>query len=548
MATKRQRSRGNGSLYRRAGRGNWIARWFAHDGRRREESTRTTDRATAERLLAKRIADARLRSDGVVDARTDRYADADRQSLAVHVSDWTDALTGKGVTTKQVATLRVRVNGLIASTKAERLSDMSASKIQSALGALRKGDKPLSLQTVHHHLRAIKQFSRWLNADGRLRDDPLAHLSISKPASDRRYERRALDADELRWLIRSTESAAVWRGLSGVNRAMLYRVATGTGFRASELRSLTTGSVRLHNDTPGIVLRAGSSKRRTEDHQPIRADLADTLRPWLDGRRSDAPLWPGHWNEKAATMIRGDLRRSRAQWIKAATSSVERRERNESGFLAVTDDTGRVVDFHALRVTFITALARGGASVKATQELARHSDPKLTLNAYTTLGIHDLTGALDALPSMTDDSPNAESLRATGTYDGSPENTPARYHPKPRQLARETVQNGASGCNENRTKTSAVQTPKHSNYPAKTACFKGEMKTATGRTRTDDLRFTKPLLYQLSYGGAVGARGGMGLHAVACVCDSTGFTIASKRRVTRTDVAPRRTRLHRFAR
>ncbi len=88
---------------------------------------------------------------------------------------------------------------------------------------------------------------------------------------------------------------------------MLYRVATGTGFRASELRSLTTGSVRLRNDTPGIVLRAGSSKRRTEDHQPIRVDLADTLRPWLDGRKADAPLWPGHWNEKAAAMIRGDL-------------------------------------------------------------------------------------------------------------------------------------------------------------------------------------------------------------------------------------------------
>ncbi len=31
--------------------------------------------------------------------------------------------------------------------------------------------------------------------------------------------------------------------------------------------------------------------------------------------------------------------------------------------------------------------------------------------------------------------------------------------------------------------------------------FAAASETATGRTRTDDLRFTKPLLYQLSYGG-----------------------------------------------
>ena len=38
--------------------------------------------------------------------------------------------------------------------------------------------------------------------------------------------------------------------------------------------------------------------------------------------------------------------------------------------------------------------------MKAAQELARHSDPKLTLNVYTKLSIHDLTGALSALPNL----------------------------------------------------------------------------------------------------------------------------------------------------
>jgi hypothetical protein len=39
-----------------------------------------------------------------------------------------------------------------------------------------KGDKPRS-KTVQHYLRAIKQFTRWLHADGRLPMDPLVHLA-----------------------------------------------------------------------------------------------------------------------------------------------------------------------------------------------------------------------------------------------------------------------------------------------------------------------------------------------------------------------------------
>jgi hypothetical protein len=80
-----------------------------------------------------------------------------------------------------------------------------------------------------------------------------------------------------------------------------------------------------------------------------------------------------------------------------------------------------VVDFHALRATYITLLVKGGASVKVAQELARHSDPKLTMNVYTKLGVHDLTGALDALPSLTGDEPTSEAARATGTYDTTPD-------------------------------------------------------------------------------------------------------------------------------
>jgi len=55
--------------------------------------------------------------------------------------------------------------------------------------------------------------------------------------------------------------------------------------------------------------------------------------------------------------------------------------------------------------------------VKVAQELSRHSDPKLTMNVYTKLGLNDLAGALDGLPSVSGSTDDAQAIRATGTDD-----------------------------------------------------------------------------------------------------------------------------------
>jgi len=75
----------------------------------------------------------------------------------------------------------------------------------------------------------------------------------------------------------------------GPDRAMAYRVALGTGFRAKELRSLTPASFDLDADPPTVTVTAGYSKRRRQDVQPIRPDLAELLRPWLAKYGRDEP-------------------------------------------------------------------------------------------------------------------------------------------------------------------------------------------------------------------------------------------------------------------
>ena len=150
-------------------------------------------------------------------------------------------------------------------------------------------DEGGSLRSVHHYTRVIKGFSRWLWRDGRAREDALAHPTSQNPDADRRHERRALTPEEQGRLIRAAEAGPVVLKLTGTDRAALYRLALGTGFRANELRSLAPEAFDLDGETPTVTVAAAYSKRRRDDVQPIRRDLAEALRPWLASKAPGSP-------------------------------------------------------------------------------------------------------------------------------------------------------------------------------------------------------------------------------------------------------------------
>jgi integrase len=74
-----------------------------------------------------------------------------------------------------------------------------------------------------------------------------------------------------------------------------------------------------------------------------------------------------------------------------------------------------VADFHALRHTFITRLARSGVAPAVAKSLARHSTIVLTMDHYTHTLIEDERAALDRLPSIPPVAPTRAAIRATGT-------------------------------------------------------------------------------------------------------------------------------------
>jgi hypothetical protein len=217
---------------------------------------------------------------------------------------------------------------------------------------------------------------------------------------------------------------------------------------ASELRSLTWGCLDLQADPPTVTVRAAYSKHRREDTLPLQASTAQMLARWGDESGTPDAEHPvfGKMARKdsMAKMFRADLGDARAAWIAKAGTPTERKGREESDHLEYRDLAGRVADFHCLRHSFISNLARGGVHPKLAQQLARHSTITLTMDRYSHTVLGELSDALSALPELTTTGRERESEKATGTYDSGPNSLPLSL---PTRGARREP-SGSSLCND----------------------------------------------------------------------------------------------------
>jgi integrase len=338
--------------------------------------------------------------------------------LVDHLSDWRGVLLASGNTAHHANVSHNRVKRVFDQCDFRFWSDLQASKVQTCLADLRKGDAGkagISAASANYHLTALKGFARWMVRDGRATESPVTHLQGFNVKTDRRHDRRALSAAELRWLLQITASAPERFGMTGDARSLLYRVAAETGLRAGELRSLTRASFALGGDEPSVTIAAAYAKNRRQDTLPLRANTAKLLAEHLQGKMPVAVAFAMPQPSRVVKMLRADLDSARKVWLQDAGSNAEGRKRAETSFLLYCDGAGRVADFHALRHTFISNLAGGGVHPKTAQALARHSTITLTMDRYSHVYRDDLTAALDALPDLSQ--PLFYTCTATGTDD-----------------------------------------------------------------------------------------------------------------------------------
>ena len=414
-----------------------------------------TNKAAAEVMLADLVRKAERAEIGI----TDPYEEHRRRPLAEHLADWQAALLAGGATPKHVRQTVACGRRVVEGCGFAFLADFSASRVQNYLADLREQRRALppldprqaeftrkqlaallevkpsavpslvrrhrlaatghgksrryprataealcalrsrgrSIKTSNLYLDAIKGFLAWMVQDRRAGDNPLAHLNGGNVKLDRRHDRRALPLDELLAVLdAAARSDVTFRGLSGPERHALYLTACATGFRAEELACLRPESFDLDAEPPVAVLGAAETKNRKGATQPLPADVATALREYLKGRPDGAPLWPGNWWKNAADMLRIDLD---AAGIPYAVEG---------------PDGPLYADFHGLRHSYIALLEKSGATLKEAMQLARHSDPKLTMAVYGRAQLHDLGRAVERLPDLLA-GPGVEAPAATGT-------------------------------------------------------------------------------------------------------------------------------------
>lgn len=404
------------------------ARWYFElrtpDGRRRRVKGFRDLRATEQRAaeLERRAERGEV---GLIDPHA-------RRPLSEHLTDYAAHLEAKGDTAGHVKHTASRLTALFAGCGFTMIAELNAGKVAGRLNALRRGGEPVAVppgelfapaavarllgiggaslpsavrrmslppasgngkarrypratvealaairakrcgpETVNHYVRAAKGFTRWLVRTGRLSANPFQTLTLVNAKADVRRGRRELTPHELRRLFAAARASAVsLRGLSGVDRAALYSLAAGTGFRVNALANLTPADFDFASGT--VTLPARFNKSRKVKVQPLPPDVAAAVATYAAGRPAGEPLWGGTWAERAADMIRADLK----------TAGIP--------YAVPGPDGPRFADFHALRHSYLTMFGRSGVDLRTAQELAGHSSPVLTAR-YSHRNLADLT-------------------------------------------------------------------------------------------------------------------------------------------------------------
>jgi len=163
-------------------------------------------------------------------------------------------------------------------------------------------------------------------------------------------------------------------------------------------------SFALAGCPPVVTVEAAYSKHKKRDVQPLPRGLTEALGPWLEGKATARPVFTSE--------SKGVVRRLTSDM----TAKMIRVDLAAAGIPYVTAEG--VGDVHALRHGFVTRLVQTGVNVKLCQELARHSDPKLTLGVYAHVTMRDMATALTMLPAL--EAPTSTALRTAHATHGEP--------------------------------------------------------------------------------------------------------------------------------
>lgn len=425
----------------------YMARYRDGSGHVVDIATNCRDEVAARAVLTQLERRAELIRVGVITVAEGNAADHAGVPLSRHLDAYERHLRAKGGNPRRIAMLRRRLERLARECRFSKLNKMSAGPIEQWL--VEQSDAGMAASTRNTYREAAVCFGNWCRRTHRLTHNPFADVPRANQNADRRHQRRALTVAELMRLLkvarlrplaergreitprradtkRPLRSRATWKrepltlenfGASverarkalkdnpdliaqlervGRERALMYKTLVLTGLRKGELASITVGQLDLTGPVPYAVLNAADEKNRQGSDILLRADLATELYLWLEEQL-------GELKDEARKSGKAIPPRMPAKTplfhIPTGLVRIFDRDLAAAG-IPKRDERNRVVDIHALRVTFGTYLSAAGVPLRTAQAAMRHSKPELTANIYTDPKLLDVAGAIEALPAL----------------------------------------------------------------------------------------------------------------------------------------------------
>jgi integrase len=251
---------------------------------------------------------------------------------------------------------RAKLTRLTRATPWQSLADVRPEELTRFLATLP------TPATANAYRDCLFAFLHWCVEQNWLVENPVARVRRSDPSGSQPHRRRAFTAGELLQL----QGAAP-------KHADRYGVAALTGLRGNELSLV---EVRDFDLTARVwVCRAEVDKTNRVWRLPLLPDVLPALERLCAGKAPQEKLF-------RKKLGNGTFDRH----LKAA------------GIAKISPD-GRRVNFHSLRYTFCTLLAKK-MPIQNVQRLMRHSDIRRTVNLYLDLGLDDLAAAVEGLPPL----------------------------------------------------------------------------------------------------------------------------------------------------
>ncbi|WP_144056544.1 tyrosine-type recombinase/integrase [Rhodopirellula europaea] len=378
---------------------NYMASYTDASGARIRKSTKTTDKATAQRIANKWESDARLRETGVIDELAEKLAMHAARPIEEHIAAFIQFRASKGGTEKHRARTKRHIEEFREAGGWRRITEIDADAVTKHVGEMMS--RNAAARTIQSKLQSIKSFTKWLADHHRLHINPLSMVRKPDPNADRRHERRMLLPDEWQWIVTALNQQPFDRNsMSASERILLYQTAIQTGLRATELAELPRNKLILLRGTPHVLCGSAGTKNRKPARQFLDFNLANQLKDHVATKHPTASVFGIGSKEELSRGLQIDLAAARKLWLRSFSDEQERIEADASDFLQRTNHEGAHLVFHSLRHTCGAWLAMSGAHVKTVQTIMRHGSITLTMDRYGHLFPGEAEGAAARIAAM----------------------------------------------------------------------------------------------------------------------------------------------------